>query len=279
MLPALACAAVTGIGLLLPRLIGHEQALLDEGPGARPPRLRAARADALLQQQPPGDPERHLLGAGHPPGARDLAIHPGRAAASAPAEHPAAAARALVDAGHLGAALCRGLCGAVPAVPSRPLHLSTAALLVRRHRRGLAADLRVAWPPAAARSGLVADPLGLAISLAAAYLAVRVVPLGPQLSSARLRFFLDHGARPVVVVAIVVAVVAGALVWRRGDTAPVVVAVAAVLAGTLLLAEVAIAGRGVSPAGAGVSIPRFCTTLARCPRTPSSRAIRPRSVA
>jgi hypothetical protein len=92
-------------------------------------------------------------------------------------------------------------------------------------------------------------PLGLAISLAAAYLAVRVVPLGPRLSSARLHFFLDHGARPVVAVAIVVAVVAGALVWKRGDTAPVIVGVAAVLAGTLLLTEVAIAGGGVSLAG------------------------------
>ena len=92
-------------------------------------------------------------------------------------------------------------------------------------------------------------PLGLAISLAAAYLAVRVVPLGPELSSARLRYLLYHGERPVVAVSIVVAVVAGALVWRRGAARPAVIGVAAVLAGTLLLAEVAIAGRGVSVAG------------------------------
>jgi len=43
--------------------------------------------------------------------------------------------------------------------------------------------------------------------------------------------------------------VASALVWRRGATRPVVIGVAAVLAGTALLAEVAIAGRGVSFAG------------------------------
>jgi hypothetical protein len=97
-------------------------------------------------------------------------------------------------------------------------------------------------------------PLGLAISLAAAYLAVRVVPLGPQLSSARLRFFLDHGALPVVAVAIVVAVVASALVWRRARGATIV-GVAAVLAGTLLPAEVAIAGRGSAPPGTAVTIP------------------------
>ena len=91
-------------------------------------------------------------------------------------------------------------------------------------------------------------PLGLAISLAAAYLAVRVVPLGPELTSARLHDLLHHGERPVAAVSIVVAVVASALVWRRDAAAARVVAVAAVLAGTLLLAEVAIAGRGVSVA-------------------------------
>ncbi len=146
-LPALACVAVSGLRPAAAEADRPRAGSDHEVPGARPARLRTARADALLQQQPPFDPEGHLLGAGYRAIACDPALHPGRVAAAAPTEHPAPAARAAVDAGHLGAALCPGLRGAVPAVPSQPLHLPAAALLMRRHRRRLAADLRVARPP------------------------------------------------------------------------------------------------------------------------------------
>ena len=131
--------------------------------------------------------------------------------------------------------------------------------------------IAVAWRPTFESLGhrlrpalaWVLIPLGVAISLSAAYLAVRVVPLGPRLTGAGLRFELDHGTRPVVAVASVVAVVACALVWKRG-AAFRVVGVAAVLAGTLLLAEVAIAGRGVSLDGhcsLGRPVLRYLGTL------------------
>jgi hypothetical protein len=91
-------------------------------------------------------------------------------------------------------------------------------------------------------------PAGLAISAAAAYLALRVVPLGPELSSAYLRrMFIGTG--PTVGVSVAVAAIVCALVCRGHGGVRAVVGVAAVLAGTLLLTEVAIAGGGVSSTG------------------------------
>jgi hypothetical protein len=248
-LPALACAAVTGIGLLLPRLIGHEQALITR-----------SQAHALPDFGPRG--QMHFFSN------NILAILKGPYSG--------------LD---IGPSLAILLFTPVVLLLLRPrnimllrrellwmlvtsllLYALAFAVLFRlylpnRYTYPLlpfsCVAIAVAWRPTLESLGhwlrpalaWLLIPLGLAISLAAAYLAVRVVPLGPKLSSARLRFFLHHGARPVVAVAIVVAVVASALVWRRGAAATRVVGVAAVLAGTLLLAEVAIAGRGISLAG------------------------------
>jgi hypothetical protein len=248
-LPALACVAGTGIGLLLPRLIGSEQALITRG-----------QAQALPDFGPRG--QMHFFGTSA------LATLKG--------------AYSGLD---IGPSLAILLFTPVVLLLLRPRNI----LLLRRellwmlvtsvllYALALAALFRlylpnrytypllpfscvaiaVAWRPTFESLGhrlrpalaWVLIPLGVAISLAAAYLAVRVVPLGPTLTGARLRVELDHGTRPVMAVASVVAVVAGALVWKRGAAAFRVVGVAAILAGTLLLAEVAIAGRGVSLAG------------------------------
>ncbi len=248
-LPALACAAVTGIGLLLPRLIGHEQALLTR-----------AQAHALPDFGPHG--QMHFFG-----------------------NNVLSILKGTYSGLDIGPSLAILLFTPVVLLLLRPrnilllrrellwmlvtsvlLYALAFAVLFRlylpnRYTYPLlpfsCVAIAVAWRPTFESLGRrlrpalawLLIPLGLAISLAAAYLAVRVVPLGPTLSSARLRFLLDHGERPVVAVSIVVAVVASALVWRRGGAVARVVGVAAVLAGTLLLAEVAIAGRGISTAG------------------------------
>jgi hypothetical protein len=91
-------------------------------------------------------------------------------------------------------------------------------------------------------------PAGLAVTAVAAYLALRVVPLGPQVSARYLRRMLN-GTTDTVAVAVVVTVVVCLLLLRSSHGGMrAMVAVAAVLAGTLLLTEVAIAGGGVSPA-------------------------------
>jgi hypothetical protein len=91
-------------------------------------------------------------------------------------------------------------------------------------------------------------PAGLAVTAVAAFLALRVAPLGPLFSARYLRRTLND-ASATVEVGLVVAVVACFLLLRRsGGGMRAMVAVAAVLAGTLLLTEVAIAGGGVSPA-------------------------------
>ena len=248
-LPALACAAVTGIGLLLPRLIGHEQALITKG-----------EARALPDFGPGG--QMHFF-----------------------SNNVLAILKGTYSGLDMGPSLAILLFTPVMLLLLRPRNilllrrellwmLVTSALLYvlayavlfrlylpNRYTYPLlpfsCVAIAVAWRPTFESLGhrlrpalaWLLIPLGLAISLAAAYLAVRVVPLGPELSSTRLRFLLHHGAQPVVAVAIVVAGVASALVWRRGAAAATIVGVAAVLAGTLLLAEVAIAGRGVSAAG------------------------------
>jgi hypothetical protein len=248
-LPALACVAVSGIGLLLPRLIGHEQALITR-----------AQAHALPDFGPRG--QMHFF-----------------------SNSVLSILKGTYSGLDIGPSLAILLFTPVVLLLLRPrnilllrrellwmlvtsllLYALAFAVLFRlylpnRYTYPLlpfsCVAIAVAWRPTFESLGRrlrpalawLLIPLGLAISLAAAYLAVRVVPLGPKLSSARLHYFLHHGERPVVAVAIVVAVVAGALVWRRGPAAARVVGVAAVLAGTLLLAEVAIAGRGVSLAG------------------------------
>jgi hypothetical protein len=245
-LPTLACAAVTGIGLLLPRLIGHEQALITK-----------AQARALPDFGPHG--QMHFF-----------------------SNNVLTILKGTYSGLDIGPSLAILLFTPVVLLLLRPrnilllrrellwmlvtsvlLYALAYAVLFRlylpnRYTYSLlpfsCVAIAVAWLPTFESLGhrlrpalaWLLVPLGLAISLAAAYLAVRVVPLGPELSGARLRFYLYHAARPVVAVAIVVAVVASALVWRRGAAARMVVGVAAVLAGTLLLAEVAITGRGVS---------------------------------
>jgi hypothetical protein len=91
-------------------------------------------------------------------------------------------------------------------------------------------------------------PAGLAVTAFAAYLALRVIPLGPMFSARHLRVMLQ-ATHATMAVALVVALVACFLLLRRrhGGTRAIVM-VATVLAGTLLLTEVAIAGGGVSPA-------------------------------
>ena len=248
-LPALACAAVTGFGLLLPRLIGHEQALITR-----------SQAHALPDFGPGG--QMHFF-----------------------SNNVLTILKGTYSGLDIGPSFAILLFTPVVLLLLRPrnilllrrellwmlvtsvlLYALAFAVLFRlylpnRYTYSLlpfsCVAIAVAWRPTFESLGHLLRPalawllipLGLGVSLAAAYLAVRVVPLGPELSSARLRFYMHHGARPVVAVAIVVAVVASALVWRRDGAAPVVVGVAAVLAGTLLLAEVAIAGRGVSLAG------------------------------
>jgi hypothetical protein len=87
-------------------------------------------------------------------------------------------------------------------------------------------------------------PVGLAATAGVAFAAVRLVPLGPELSSGAFsQLFSGPGATIAVAIAITVAAVALA---RRRRTAAGMVAVATVLAGTLLVAEVAIAGGGAS---------------------------------
>jgi hypothetical protein len=88
--------------------------------------------------------------------------------------------------------------------------------------------------------------VGLALSAGIAYLAVRVLPPGPALSSGKFRA-LFNGAGPAIAVSVAITVAALALVRRRRPRDGIV-AVATVLAATLLIAEVAIAGGGVSPA-------------------------------
>ena len=91
-------------------------------------------------------------------------------------------------------------------------------------------------------------PAGVAITAVSAYLALRVIPLGPEFSARYLRRMLN-GTGDTVAVAVVVTMVAGFLLLRRSRGGMrSLIAVAAVLSGTLLLTEVAIAGGGVSPA-------------------------------
>jgi hypothetical protein len=88
-------------------------------------------------------------------------------------------------------------------------------------------------------------PVGLVLSAGVAFVAVRVVPLGPEWSGSQFRR-LSTGAGATIAVVVGITVAAVALGRRRRGIVSVV-AVATVLAGTLLVAEVAIAGGGASP--------------------------------
>ena len=248
-LPALACVAVSGIGLLLPRLIGREQALItrsqahalpDFGPGGQMHFFSNSVLTTLKGTYSGLDIGPSLAILLFTPVVL-LALRP-RNILLLRRELLWMLATSLLLYALAFAVLFRLYLPNRYTYPLLPFSCVAIAVAWRPTFESLGHRLRpaLAW---------LLIPLGLAISLAAAYLAVRVVPLGPELSSARLRYLLHHGERPVVAVSIVVAVVAGALVWRRGAAAARVVGVAAVLAGTLLLAEVAIAGRGVSLAG------------------------------
>jgi len=248
-LPALACVAASGIGLLLPRLIGREQALItrsqahalpDFGPGGQMHFFSNSVLSTLKGTYSGLDIGPSLAILLFTPVVL-LALRP-RNILLLRRELLWMLATSLLLYALAFAVLFRLYLPNRYTYPLLPFSCVAIAVAWRPTFESLGQRLRpaLAW---------LLIPLGLAISLAAAYLAVRVVPLGPELSSARLRYLLHHGERPVVAVSVVVAVVAGALVWRRGAAAARVVGVAAVLAGTLLLAEVAIAGRGVSLAG------------------------------
>ena len=279
-LPALACAAVTGIGLLLPRLIGHEQALLTK-----------AQAHALPDFGPRG--QMHFFNS------NVLAIL--RGTYSGLDIHPALAILLFTPVVLLLLRprsillLRRELWWML--VTSVLLYALAFAVLFRlylpnRYTYPLlpfsCVAIAVAWRPTFESLGhrlrpalaWLLIPLGLAISLAAAYLAVRVVPLGPaavQRPAALL-------PRPRCA--------AGCGGCDRGRGGGRRAGLEARRRGSPWSSqwrpywrEPCSWLRWRSPAagsarpGAAVSIPRCCTTLARCPRTPSSRAIRPRSVA
>jgi hypothetical protein len=107
-------------------------------------------------------------------------------------------------------------------------------------------------------------PAGLAVTAVAAYLALRVIPLGPRFSARHLRVLLEGTAGTMVVAIVVTLVVCFLLLGRGRGGTRTAVAVAAVLAGTLLLTEVAIAGGGVSPAvkcGADPALLHYLGTL------------------
>jgi hypothetical protein len=233
-LPALACVAVSGIGLLLPRLIGHEQALItrsqahalpDFGPGGQMHFFSNSVLTTLKGTYSGLDIGPSLAILLFTPVVL-LALRP-RNILLLRRELLWMLATSLLLYALAFAVLFRLYLPNRYTYPLLPFSCVAIAVAWRPTFESLGHRLRpaLAW---------LLIPLGLAISLAAAYLAVRVVPLGPELSSARLRYLLHHGERPV---------------WRRGAAAARVVGVAAVLAGTLLLAEVAIAGRGVSLAG------------------------------
>jgi len=99
------------------------------------------------------------------------------------------------------------------------------------------------------RPGWLVVPAGAVISLAIGYVAVRFFPLGPEFSPSR---FDDYLTRGVTTFAVSVAVGAAMCVvlWRlRGGRAGVapVVTLAAMLAAVVLLGELSVAGRGQSP--------------------------------
>lgn len=96
------------------------------------------------------------------------------------------------------------------------------------------------------RLGWLALPLGLLLTGVGAYVAVRVIPLGPQLSRSRIDRLLTDDSNDLVV-ALVLGAVACALVLG-GRRTPARVAVSAVLTGALLLGVTSIAGGNTSTA-------------------------------
>ena len=157
-LPALACVAVSGIGLLLPRLIGHEQSLITRSQAHALPNFGPGGQMHFFSNSVLTTLKGTYSGLDIAPSLAILLFTPVVLLLLRPRNILLLRRELLWMLATSLLLVCAGLCGAVPVVPSQPLHLSAAALLMCRHRRGLAADLRVAWPPAAAGPGLAADP-------------------------------------------------------------------------------------------------------------------------
>jgi hypothetical protein len=264
---------VTGIGLLLPRLIGHEQALITK-----------AEARALPDFGPGG--QMHFF-----------------------SNNVLAILKGTYSGLDMGPSLAILLFTPVVLLLLRPRNilllrrellwmLVTSALLYvlayavlfrlylpNRYTYPLlpfsCVAIAVAWRPTFESLGhrlrpalaWLLIPLGLAISSPPPTSPCRVVPLGPGCPAPGCTSSCIT-VRPVVWW-IVVAVVASALVGRGAG--PIVGRRRA--GGTLPWPRWRSPAAGSASPGTAVAIAGCCATLARCPRTPSSRAIRPRSVA
>jgi hypothetical protein len=93
-------------------------------------------------------------------------------------------------------------------------------------------------------------PAGVTISLAIGYLAVRVVPFGPEISHRRFDDLLSRGVTTFAV-SIAVGAAVCLVLWllRGGPSVAPVVTLAAMLAAVVLLGEVSVAGGGQSQSG------------------------------
>jgi hypothetical protein len=100
------------------------------------------------------------------------------------------------------------------------------------------------------RPGWLIVLAGVTISFATGYLAVRIVPFGPELSSTRFDHLLSRGVTTFAV-SIAAGVVICLVLWRlrRAPSLAPVITLATMLAAVVLLGEVAVAGGGQSASG------------------------------
>ncbi len=143
------------------------------------------------------------------------------------------------------------------ATPLLPFSCIVIAVCWRPTLEAVAGRFRLAW---------LAVPAGALLALGIPYLALHVSPLGPDLRLTRIRTMLTQ-RESMLLGWLGLGVLLCTALWllRRRLGTPTLAALAAVLAGSLLLGEVAVAGRGQSPSAHCNQDPRLYRYLGSLP--------------
>jgi hypothetical protein len=262
--PAVACAVATGVGLVLPRVLGSQQALITEAQARRLPDFGpngqmyffTDSIVSMLKNQYSGFDIKAAFGIILLMTLVLLVLRPQNVLLLR-REVLWIPITSLMLYGVAYTVLFQLYLPNRYTYPFLPFCCIAIAVWWRPTFESLSQRLRSAWP-------LV--PLGLLISAATAYLALHVIPLGPEFPSQHLRRMLGADQPATLAIALVIATTASVLAWRVGASGRALVSVAAVLAATLLLAEVAIAGGGVSTTAECTSDPEALAYLGTLPK-------------